>query len=369
MPVMGRPKAKLVLTPMERSALEQHARGRRVAQGLGLRARIVLRCAVVEANCDVAEELGVSEHTVSKWRKRFVERRLDGLLDEPRVGGPRKIGDALIERAVRATLDRRPKGATQWSTRLLSEELGISHASVHRIWRAFGLQPHRSESFSLSTDPQFVAKVRDIVGLYMSPPDNALVLCVDEKSQIQALDRAQPILPMIPVHPERRTHNYVRHGTTSLFAALDIATGRVIGKCYRRHRSKEFVAFLDAVEAAVPDGQEVHLVMDNYGTHKTPKTQRWLLRHPRFHVHFTPTHSSWLNMVESWFSLLTRRVIRRGVHRSARALERDIKAFLEVHNLNPRPFVWTKSAERILDDLSSYCTEVANSRKTFVANS
>ncbi len=369
MAVMGRPKAALVLTDEERASLRRLSRRRSTSQALALRARIVLRCERLGNSCDVAEELGVTDHTVGKWRLRFIERRLDGLYDEPRVGGPRTIGDELVERVIQTTLTRKPRGATHWSTRLLACELGISSASVSRIWRSFGLQPHRTESFSLSKDPQFVQKVRDIVGLYMRPPESALVLCVDEKSQIQALDRGQPILPMLFAHPERRTHHYARHGTTSLFAALDIATGHIIGKCFRRHRTKEFLAFLNLIDRSVPEHLAVHLIMDNYGTHKTDPVKRWLLRRPRFHVHFTPTSSSWLNLVESFFSLLSRRLLKRGVHRSTTALEKDIRAFLDVHNDAPRPYVWTKSADEILSNLRRYCTAVTGDLKTSDANS
>ena len=364
MAVMGRPKVPLVLTDEERDELNRLLRRRSTSQALALRARIVLRCSRLQCNSDVAEELGVSGHTVGKWRRRFVSDRLDGLYDEPRVGGPRTISDEFIEHLIQTTLSRKPKGATHWSTRSLGRELGISPASVSRIWRAFGLQPHRAESFSLSRDPQFVGKVRDIVGLYMKPPENALVLCVDEKSQIQALDRGQPILPMLFAHPERRTHNYERHGTTSLFAALDVATGRVIGKCYRRHRTKEFLSFLNLIDRSVPKNLDVHIVMDNYGTHKTDQVQRWLLRRPRFHVHFTPTSSSWLNLVESFFSLLSRRLLKRAVHRSTIALEKDIRVFLDVHNQDPSPYVWTKPADDILASLKRYCTAVAGSKET-----
>jgi transposase len=260
----------------------------------------------------------------------------------------------MVERIVDITLHEDPKAATHWTSRMLAKRLGVTPTAVLRVWRAFGLQPHRTESFSLSKDPQFIEKVRDVVGLYMSPPDNAIVLCVDEKSQMQALDRSQPLLPMQPTHPERRTATYSRHGTTSLFAALDVATGRVIGKTFRRHRAEEFIKFLNKIERSVPDDLDVHMIMDNYATHKTPKVQRWLLRHPRFHVHFTPTSSSWLNLVESFFSIVERRVGKRGVHRSQQALEKDIKAFLNAHNEDPQPFIWTKSADDILSSLARY---------------
>ncbi len=352
---MGRPKAALTLTNDEREALHRFARRRTIGNAIVMRSKIVLRCATGMDNQDVAEDLGVSSDMVGKWRKRFVEHRLDGLLDEPRVGRPRTVTDADVERVIDKTLNDQPKKSTHWSSRLLAKELGMTQSAVGRIWKAFGLRPDRSESFSLSKDPQFIEKVRDIVGLYMAPPENALVLCVDEKSQMQALDRAQPLLPMISAHPERRTYTYARHGTTSLFAALDIATGRVIGKTFRRHRSKEFRSFLDEIDRAVPESLDVHLVMDNYGTHKTDSIKRWLLRHPRYHMHFTPTTSSWLNLVESFFSIVERNVTRRGVHKSTRALEKDLRTFLDMHNQDPKPYKWTKTADQILDSLRRYC--------------
>jgi transposase len=362
MGTMGRPKAELRLTSEEHDELRRLARRRAVSTSTVLRARIVLGCARGVDNMDVAEELGVSEQMVGKWRRRFVERRIEGLLDEPRVGRPRSVLDEDVERIVDVTLHEKPSGSTHWSVRTLADRLGVSKDAVHRVWRAFGLRPDRAETFSLSKDPQFVEKVRDIVGLYMSPPDNALVLCVDEKSQMQALDRTQPLLPMVPTHPERRTNAYFRHGTTSLFAALDIATGRVIGKTYRRHRAKEFRRFLDEIDGAVPADLDVHLVMDNYATHKTEAVQRWLMRRPRFHVHFTPTSSSWLNLVESFFSIVTRRVTRRGVHRSTLALEKDVRTFLDTHNGDPKPFVWTKTADQILESLKRYCATAVATR-------
>ena len=355
---IGRPKAKLVLESAEELALRQLVRRSKTARSVAFRARIVLKCAAGMSNADVAEELETSQQTVCKWRKRFVRDRLEGLLDEPRVGAPRKISDARVEQVIDLTLNRKPKEATHWSTRQMAARVGISASKVGEIWRAFGLQPHRSESFSLSKDPQFVEKVRDIVGLYMSPPENAVVLCVDEKSQIQALDRTQPLLPMTPGSAERRTHSYERHGTTSLFAALNVATGHVIGKLYRHHRSKEFLKFLKLVDASTPPELDLHLILDNYATHKTAPVKRWLLKHRRFHLHFTPTSSSWLNLVESWFALLSRRKLKRGVHRSTLALERDIRSFLEHNNETPRPYVWTKTADAILKNLELYCTNV-----------
>lgn len=355
---MGRPKEKLILTDSERTDLQRYARRRKLSSALALRSRIVLKCATGLDNVDVAEELGVTNQTVGKWRKRFIRDRLEGLLDEPRAGRPREIGDDMVERVIEITLCRKPKNATHWSTRSMAAEVGLSPAKVWQIWRAFGLQPHRSESFALSKDPQFVEKVRDIVGLYMSPPENALVLCVDEKSQIQALNRTQPLLPMTAGTAERKTSRYERHGTTSLFAALEIATGRVIGRCYRRHRTKEFLAFLKTVDAETPGDLDLHLVLDNYGTHKAPPIKRWLLKNPRFHLHFTPTNASWLNLVESWFSILSRRQLKRGVHRSTIALERDIRSFLVGNNEDPKPFVWTKTADEILANLARYCVRV-----------
>jgi transposase len=290
-----------------------------------------------------------------------VEKRLEGLLDEPRPGAPRSIGDAAVRRVVTLTLESKPEDATHWSTRSLAKKVGLTQNAIFRIWRAFGLQPHRSESFKLSTDPLFVEKVRDIVGLYMNPPDKALVLCVDEKSQIQALDRTQPLLPMRPGQPERRTHDYARHGTTSLFAALDTASGRVIGELHRRHRSKEFRQFLDTIDANVPRQLEAHLIMDNYGTHKTLLIRRWLAKRPRFHVHFTPKSASWTNLVERWFADLTTKQIRRGSHRSTRELEDAIKDYLRLYNQNPKPFVWTKSADQILESVGRFCKRISQS--------
>jgi transposase len=359
MSTMGRPTADLVLTAEERATLQRLARSRSGKAGVSRRARIILKCATGLTDVDVAEELDTTRVTVGKWRRRFLTNRLDGLFDEPRAGAPRKIDDDAVEMVIEATLHKTPRKATHWSTRLLEKETGISSTSIHRIWRAFGLQPHRSETFSLSTDPQFIEKVRDVVGLYMNPPANALVLCVDEKSQIQALDRSQPVLPMRPTTPIRLTHNYIRHGTTSLFAALDVATGNVIGKCFRRHRTDEFLKFLNVIKKSVPEELDVHLVMDNYVTHKNERVKRWILRNPRFHIHFIPTHSSWLNMVESWFSLLSKRKLKRGVHSSTQALERDINDFLGAHNDDPTPYVWTKSADEIFESLRRYC-EVAN---------
>jgi len=302
----------------------------------------------------VARELRTTNATVGKWRSRFVTEGVAGLLDEPRSGAPRRIGDDQVEAVIVRTLESTPRDATHWSVRSMAAETGMTRQTVHRIWKAFGLQPHRSETFKLSTDPQLIEKVRDIVGLYLNPPERALVLCADEKSQIQALDRTQPTLPMRPGQAERRTYDYKRHGTTSLFAALDVATGKIIGELHRRHRSTEFRKFLDRIAAEVPTDLEVHLVLDNYCTHKTPLVHRWLLRHPRFHLHFTPTYSSWINQVERWFAGLTEKQIRRGSHRSTRALEDAIRVYLADHNAAPKPFVWVKSADEVIDSIARF---------------
>jgi transposase len=357
----GRPIAVLSLTEAEQETLQNWARRPKSAQALALRARIVLRCAEGTTNTEVARQVQVRTQTVGKWRQRFVDRRLEGLLDEPRPGTPRKVSDADVERALTMTLESTPKDATHWSTRSLAKQAGLSRSTVGRIWRAFALQPHRSETFKLSKDPLFIDKVRDIVGLYMDPPDRALVLCVDEKSQIQALDRTQPLLPMRPGQVERRTHDYARHGTTSLFAALDVKTGTVIGEFHRRHRSVEFRKFLDTIDQAVPSDLAVHLILDNYGTHKTAPVRRWLAKRPRFHVHYTPTSASWINLVERWFAALTEKQIRRGVHRSVRELETAIKQYLDVSNGSPKPFVWTKTADEILASVARFCSRTSGS--------
>lgn len=351
----GRPLPRVTISPSERERLEGWSRRRKTAQALALRSRIVLLCASGMTNTEVAERLNVTIQTVGKWRQRFVDDRIDGLLDEPRPGAPRRISDKDVEKVVTLTLEHTPENATHWSTRSMAKRTGLSHMTIKRIWAAFGLQPHRTETFKLSTDPLLTEKVRDIVGLYLNPPDRALVLCVDEKSQIQALDRTQPLLPVRPGQPERRTHDYKRHGTTSLFAALDVKTGKVIGACYRRHRSKEFRSFLNTIDASVPDELDVHLVLDNYGTHKTPTIKRWLQRHPRFHVHFTPTYGSWLNQVERWFADLTDKRIRRGVFRSVTELEDAILTYLEGSNTDATPFTWTKSADQILETIKRFC--------------
>ena len=316
---------------------------------------MILRCAEGLTSKAVAAELGIHEHTVGKWRRRFVKDRIDGLMDEPRAGRPRTIEDDQVAAVIERTLYSTPADATHWSIRSMAKEMGLSHTTIRRIWTAFGLQPHRSETFKLSSDPLFVDKVRDIVGLYLSPPNRALVLCVDEKSQIQALDREQPVLPMMPGVPERWTYNYVRHGTTSLFAALDVATGSVIGKCYKRHRAREFLDFLKQIDANVPNDLDIHIVMDNYATHKTPKVKAWLARRSHYHVHFTPTSASWINQVERWFAELTRKQLQRGVHTSVQDLQADIQTFIEKHNENPKPFKWTKSADEILSSVKRFC--------------
>ena len=357
----GRPKAPLVLTEAERGELRALATRRKTAQAVALRARIVLACAEGVDNNAVAERLKVTKQTVSKWRGRFVKYRRDGLLDAPRSGAPRSIEDERVEAVIAKTLESVPKGATHWSTRLMARDMGMTQNAILRIWHAFGLQPHRQETFKLSTDPLFVEKVRDIVGLYLNPPLKAMVLCVDEKSQIQALDRTQPMLPLSPGLPEKRTHDYVRHGTTTLFAALDVATGKVIGETHRRHRSSEFLRFLRTIEANVPSMLDIHLVMDNYGTHKTDTIKRWLAARPRFHVHFTPTSASWLNQVERWFSTLTERCIRRGTHRSTQELEKAIRTYLDVSNASSEPFDWSKTADDILASVERFCLRISQS--------
>ncbi len=350
----GRPKAPLTLNREERRELESLAHRSRSVPALARRARIVLACAEGQDNKGVAHRLRATPATVGKWRTRFVRERLAGLYDEPRPGAPRTITDEEIEQVVVRTLESTPRGATHWSTRGMAQAAGLSHATISRIWHAFGLQPHRSETFKLSPDPLLVPKVRDIVGLYVDPPEHAVVLCVDEKSQIQALDRTAPLLPMRPGQPERRTHDYKRHGTTSLFAALDAKSGKVIGQMHRRHRSIEFRKFLDRIDASVPADRDVHLILDNYGTHKTPLIRAWFAKRPRFHVHFTPTYGSWLNLVERWFAELTTKQIRRGAHRSVSELERAIGAFLDAHNTDPHPFAWTKSADQILASIARF---------------
>jgi transposase len=358
---MGRPKAELVLSGEERETLLRWSRRATSAQALALRCRIVLACAEGASNQQVAQELGVHAVTVGKWRARFVRDRLEGLSDEPRPGPVRTVTDERVEEVIVRTLETTPKNATHWSTREMAKASGLSQSTISRIWRTFGLKPHLVDTFKLSKDPQFIEKVRDVVGLYLDPPERALVLCVDEKSQIQALDRSAPVLPMMPGMPERRTHDYVRGGVTTLFAALNVATGEVIGSLHRRHRAVEFKKFLARLDKEVPADLDVHLICDNYATHKTPAIQKWLLAHPRFHMHFTPTSSSWLNQVERWFALLTDKQIRRGVHKTVQALEKDIRAWIKNWNDDPRPFIWTRTADEILERLAGYLQRIQDS--------
>lgn len=351
----GRPKAALIVSADDRETLARWRRRHKTGQSLALRARIILECSTGATNQQVAAALRTTNATVGKWRARFIERGPAGLLDEPRCGAPRTISDEQVEAALVRTLESTPRDATQWSVRSLAADSGRSRSTVHRIWRAFGLQPHRSETFKLSNDPQLVEKVRDIVGLYLNPPDHAVVVCIDEKTQIQALDRTQPVLPMRPGQAERRTFDYRRHGTTSLFAALMVATGEVVGEIHRRHRAVEFRAFLDRVDREMPAELDVRVVLDNLSTHKAPTLQRWLVQHPRFHLHFTPTYSSWINQVERWFAELTRKQLQRGVHRSTRQLEDAIRLYLSKYNANPRPFRWVKTADEILFSIQRFC--------------
>lgn len=357
----GRPAVEVELSDEDRAELQAWRRRRKTAQALALRAGIVLDCAKGLDNATIAERHRVTTATVSKWRGRFARLGLEGLMDAPRSGTPRSITDEQVEAVIARTLETTPEDATHWSTRSMADTMGLSQTAVARIWRAFGLQPHRQETFKLSTDPLFVEKVRDIVGLYVDPPDRAVVLCVDEKSQIQALDRTQPLLPLSPGLPERRTHDYKRHGTTTLFAAFDVATGAVIGETHRRHRSREFLKFLRTIDAEVPEGLDVHVIMDNDGTHKTAAIRNWFVRHPRFHPHFTPTSASWLNQVERWFATLTEKQLRRGTHRSTRALERTIKDYIKRNNENPQPFRWHKTADDILKSIERFCMRTSNS--------
>lgn len=358
---MARPKQPIALSDEERGKLQEWARRPKTAQRLALRARIVLGCAEGLENRQVARQLRITDQTVCKWRERFRAARLEGLADEPRPGAPRKISDAQVEALITRTLESPPPNASHWSTRTMAEAIGMSQSAVSRVWRAFSLQPHRVETFKLSADPFFVEKVRDVVGLYLNPPEHALVLCVDEKSQIQALDRTRPILPLRPGVPERQTHDYKRHGTTSLFAALDVATGKVIGSLHRRQRHQEFLRFLERIDAAVPEPFEIHLVMDNYGTHKMPKVKRWFARRPRYRLHFTPTSASWLNQVERFFGLITERRIRRGTFGSVRELESAIRDYLTQHNETAKPFAWTADADTILKKLARFCVRTSDS--------
>ena len=351
----GRPTDPIILTKDEKGHLERLSRRPTTAQSLAKRARAVLLCAMGKNNKVVSQEVGLGQASVGRWRRRFMVHRMEGLTDAPRSGAPRKITDDAVESVIVATLESKPAMATHWSTRDMAKNTGYSPSSIGRIWRAFGLKPHREGTFKLSTDPEFVAKVRDVVGLYVDPPDRALVLCVDEKTQIQALDRTQQILPMQPGRIARRTHDYVRHGTTSLFAALDHRTGKVIGKCYARHRSKEFRSFLAILDEQTDPTLDLHLILDNASTHKAPTVRRWLAAHPRFHVHFVPTSSSWLNLVERWFGLLSEKQIKRGVHTSVNELKACIVDYLSKTNVDPKPFMWTKSADTILESVKRAC--------------
>jgi transposase len=354
--------AAVVLSDDERAQLQGWARRTTSANGLAMRSRIVLAAADGLGNTAIATELGIAVSSARKWRSRFLVDRLDGLLDEPRPGRPRTVSDAQVEAVIVATLESTPRDATHWSTRSLAAQLGLSQSAVSRIWRAFGLAPHRQEAWKLSKDPLFIDKVRDVVGLYLAPPERAVVLCVDEKSQIQALDRTAPVLPMLPGVPARASHDYKRAGTSSLYAALDLASGQVIGALHARHRAIEFKKFLVTIDRAVPADLDVHVVLDNASTHKTPVIKRWLVAHPRFVLHFTPTSASWLNLVERWFGELTTKKLQRGTHRSVRELNADIRAWIQTWNDNPRPYVWTKTAEQILDSIARYCTRINDSR-------
>jgi transposase len=359
----GRPTAQIVLSAEEREALVRWARRPTTAQGLALRSRIVLAAADGALNRDIAGDLKCNATTVGKWRTRFALKRLDGLLDEPRPGQPRKITDEIVEQVIVTTLEESPPdGSTHWSTRSMADRVGLNQTAISRIWRTFGLKPHRIEDFKVSTDPQFIDKVRDVVGLYLNPPDAAVVLCVDEKTQVQALDRTAPILPMLPSTPARRSHDYVRNGTSDLYAALDVASGQVITQMTDQHRAVEFRNFLNLINRSVPDELAVHVICDNASTHKAPQIVRWLKRHRRFTIHYTPTYSSWLNQVERWFSELTTKKLRRATHHTVTELRRDINSWVDHWNANPRPFVWRKTADEILDNLANYLTRINDSR-------
>jgi transposase len=349
------------LSDDERAQLVSWSRRRTSAAGLAMRSRIVLAAAEGGSNVEIAARLELDRNTVSRWRRRFAEARLDGLVDEPRPGRPRSVSDAEIEALITETLEKAPKNDTHWSTRSMATHLGMSQSTVSRVWRAFGLAPHKAETWKLSKDPQFTDKVRDVVGLYLDPPERALVLCVDEKTQIQALGRTAPVFPMLPGTPERATHDYVRYGTSSLYAALDLATGKVIGSLHSRHRAVEFGKFLRKIDLEVPDDLEVHLVLDNASTHKTPAIKRWLAAHPRFVLHFTPTSSSWLNLVERWFAELTTKKLQRSAHHSVADLNADIRAWIEAWNNDPKPYIWTKTADDILDSIANYCRRITDS--------
>ena len=358
---IGRPTKPLNVTTQEKEKLSMLARRPKSAQAIAMRARIVLGCNDGLSNGEVAKRLRITGATVCKWRERFRVERLEGLLDEPRLGAPRSISDARVEEVITKTLESMPGNSTHWSTRLMAKKTGLSQTAIVRIWRAFGLQPHRVENFKFSKDPQFVEKVRDIVGLYLNPPDRAIVLCVDEKSQVQALNRTQPILPLAPGVPARQSHDYERHGVTSLFAALDVASGVTISSCYRRHRHQEFLRFLNDIDVNLPGGFDVHLVMDNYGTHKVTKVRTWLARHPRYHVHFTPTSGSWLNLVERLFAEVTERCVRRGSHTAVRALEKAMLDYLDQRNKDPKPFVWKADADLILGKVERLSKRISDS--------
>ena len=357
----GRPKKALEMCDDDREKLTTIARRPKSSQALAMRARIVLDCARGLSNSEVAQKLRIAGATVGKWRERFRQSGIDGLLDEPRVGAPRTISDQKIEEVVTKTLESMPANSTHWSTRLMAAETGLTQNAIVRIWRAFGLQPHRVENFKFSKDPQFIEKVRDIVGLYLNPPDRAIVLCVDEKSQVQALNRTEPILPLAPGVPARQSHDYERHGVTSLFAAMDVASGVTISTCYRRHRHQEFLRFLNQIEDNLPVGLDVHLIMDNYGTHKVEKVRNWLARHPRYHVHFTPTSGSWLNLVERLFAEVTERCVRRGSYTGVRVLEKAMLDYLDQRNENPKPFIWTADADLILGKVERLCKRISRS--------
>ena len=354
----GRPTVVIDLDSEERETLERWARRPKSSQALALRCRIVLGAAEGRYNKEIAAELRCHPATVTKWRSRFAQRRLDGLCDDPRPGPPRTIDDAKVEEVIVRTLESAPRDATHWSTRSMAKAVGISRSSVHAIWQAFGLKPHLVEEFKLSPDPQFIDKVRDVVGLYLNPPEAAVVLCVDEKTGVQALDRTAPMLPLMPGAAQRRTHDYRRHGTTDLFAALDAASGKVITSMTPRHRSEEFRRFLNLIDKEVPEHLDVHIILDNVSTHKTPTIQRWLLRHPRFSFHFTPTYSSWMNLVERWFSELTTKWLRRGTHTSVKDLKDSINAWTHNWNKDPKPFIWRKTADEILDNLATYIQRI-----------
>jgi len=352
---LGRPKATLALTEVERATLDRYERGRTVSQALALRARIVLHASKGWDNQQVASELSITRQTAGKWRNRFLRHRLDGLTDAPRPNVHRKLSDERVEEIIRTTLRSSPPGATHWSTRKMARVSGVSQSSVSRVWRAFQLKPHRRDTFTLSTDEFFVEKVRDIVGLYLNPPDHAVVLCLDEKSQVQALERTQPLLPLFFGVSERGTSTYRRHGITNLFAALDVASGKVIGECYPRKRAVEFRRFLQRVDKEVPQDVYVELIVDNSSIHGAPEVRRWLHRHPRFRLHFTPTYSSWINMVERWFAKLTEEALRRGSHHSTRELQDAIDQHISATNASPKPFVWTKSADQIIASVARFC--------------